>query len=180
MTKTALLVVDVQRDFYEANPPVHAADQVIGRIVQVVGRARAAGVPIVFVQHTEAAGSGDPLAEGARGWQLHPRLAPAEGEPVLRKGTPDSFHDTNLKATLDEWGIDSLIVAGHQTEFCIDTTCRRARSLGYSVTLLQDAHSTWDNPHLPARQIIDHHNHVLGSGFAALSNAADVDLTKPG
>ena len=172
MGKTALLVVDVQRDFYEASPPVFEAEQVIGRIADVVGRARAAGVPVVYVQHTEAPGSGDPLAEGASGWQLHPRLSPAAGEPVLRKATPDSFHGTNLKAVLDQWGVDSLVVAGHQTEFCIDTTCRRARSLGYKVTLLKDAHSTWDNPHLPARQIIDHHNHVLGSGFVTLADSS--------
>jgi nicotinamidase-related amidase len=180
MAKTALLVVDVQRDFYEASPAVFAAEQVIARIADAVSRARAAGLAVIYVQHTEDPRSGDPLAEGSAGWQLHPRIAPMAGEPVLRKSTPDSFHGTDLQRVLDGLGIESLILAGHQTEFCIDTTCRRARSLGYKVTLLKDAHSTWDNPHLPARQIIDHHNFVLSCGFAAVADSTSIDFSTLG
>lgn len=178
MARTALLVVDVQRDFYEATPPVFAAEEVIGRVADAVRRARAAALPVVYVQHTESVGSGDPLEEGSRGWELHPRVAPAVGEPVVRKSTPDSFHGTDLQSILDGLGVEALVVVGHQTEFCIDTTCRRARSLGYQVTLLQDAHSTWDSPHLTARQIIAHHNHVLGSGFATLADSASIDFSR--
>jgi nicotinamidase-related amidase len=58
-----------------------------------------------------------------------------------------------------------LVVAGIQTEYCVDTTCRRAYSLGYDVTLVQDGHSTWDTPDLCAPQIIAHHNRTLGGWF---------------
>lgn len=41
--------------------------------------------------------------------------------------------------------IGNLVIAGNQTEYCIDTTCRHAASLGYNVTLVRDAHRTWDS-----------------------------------
>ena len=68
-------------------------------------------------------------------------------------------------------GIGHLIIAGIQTEYCVDTTCRRGCSLGYEVTLVEDAHSTWDTEHLTASQIIDHHNQVLSGWFVTLEAA---------
>ena len=71
-------------------------------------------------------------------------------------------------------GIGHLIIAGIQTEYCIDTTCRRASSLGYEVTLVADAHSTWDTEHLSAWQIIDHPNQVLSGWFVTLETAGRI------
>jgi len=56
-----------------------------------------------------------------------------------------------------------LIICGLQTDFCVDTTVRRAFTLGYHVTLVADAHSTLDNGVLTAAQIIAHHNATLGN-----------------
>jgi len=89
---------------------------------------------------------------------------------------PDAFQATNLQRELESKGIKRLIVTGVQTEYCVDTTCRRAYSLGYDVTLVKDAHSTWDTDHLSAPQIIAHHNHVLGGWFAELKEANEIDL----
>jgi nicotinamidase-related amidase len=63
-----------------------------------------------------------------------------------------------------------------QTEFCIDTTCRRAYSLGYEIILVEDAHSTWNNNVLQAPQIIAHHNLVLGDWFSKLLPADNIDI----
>ena len=93
---------------------------------------------------------------------------------MVQKPTPDSFHETNLHHQLGLRGIKKLIIGGLQTEYCIDTTCRRAVSLGYYVILVQDAHSTWDSPYFTAQQIIEHHNFVLGGWFATLNNESDI------
>ena len=66
-------------------------------------------------------------------------------------------------------GIERVIVAGLQTEFCIDTTCRAAMAPGLRVVLVSDGHTTFDTPDLSAAQIIAHHNRTLaGGGFCAL------------
>jgi nicotinamidase-related amidase len=92
---------------------------------------------------------------------------------VVGKATPDSFHETRLQAELEARGIVKLVIAGIQTECCVDTTCRRAASLGYQTTLVRDAHSTWDSRTLSAAQIIAHHNALL-DGFDAGPHAVTV------
>ncbi|MNF08264.1 hypothetical protein D3C80_2086410 [compost metagenome] len=61
-----------------------------------------------------------------------------------------------------------------QTEFCLDTTCRRAYSMGYSNILVQDAHSTFDNANFSGEEIVRHHNGVLGGRFASLRKADEI------
>ncbi len=176
MYDTALLVIDVQRGFFDGDriPPVSDSERVLARIGDVVRRARATGLPVVYVQH--AGGSGHLLEQGSEGWQIHPDVKPQKGDVIIAKTTPDSFGMTGLKEKLDSLGTESLIVVGNQTEFCVDTTCRSARSLDYNVTLLKDGHSTWDNEHLKAQQIIDHHNLVLGRHFVSLDETTRIDF----
>jgi nicotinamidase-related amidase len=67
-----------------------------------------------------------------------------------------------------------VIITGVQTEYCVDTTCRRAYSLGYHVVLIRDAHSTYDTNTLTASQIIAHHNNILGGWFAELKETSEI------
>lgn len=162
--KTALLVVDVQTGFIDGNPCVYQAQDVLARIGDLIAKARAANVPVVYIQHNSA-----PEYDGP----IHPAIEPQPGEPVILKYRPDSFYETNLQAELDARDIDKLILMGFQTEFCIDTTCRRASSLDYDITLVQDAHSTFDGTALNAAQIIAHHSAVLAE-FATVKNADQI------
>lgn len=152
---TALLVVDVQVGQIER--PVFRGGEVLARVGGLLERARAAGVPVVYVRHEE----GELFAPGSRGWEIHPSVAPAGGEPVVGKRSADAFHGTELQAVLSSLGVRQLVVAGCRTEYCIDSTCRRATALGFDVTLASDAHTTTDNGVLAAAQIIAHHNATL-------------------
>jgi nicotinamidase-related amidase len=154
---TALLVVDVQVGLIEK--PVYAAAAVLERIAGLIGRAHAAGAPVVYVQDKDVGGV------GSREWQIHPAVAPQAGDLVIRKAWSDSFHETELRAELEARGVDHLVIGGMQTEACVDTTCRRAVALGYGVTLAADAHTTVDNQILPAPKSIEYHNaHLEGFG----------------
>ena len=171
---SALLVIDVQLGMYEESDPVYRGEALLETIGGLAAKARAAGVPVVYVQHSGS--EGHPLHPQAPGWPLHPAIAPLQGELVIHKHHPDSFQETDLQRELEAREIRPLVIAGIQTEFCVDTTTRRAYSLGYDVTLVQDGHSTWDSPDLRAPQIIAHHNRVLGGWFAALQKASEIDL----
>jgi nicotinamidase-related amidase len=155
---SALLVIDVQRGLFDTRPPPAEADAVIARINALAERARAAGAAVIFVQH-EAAGT--PLQHGGEGWALDPRLQVRDGDRYVRKTTPDSFLRTDLQAQLQALGVDRLVVAGYASEFCVDTSVRRAAALGYPVTVAADAHTTHDKPHADAAFIRAHHNLTL-------------------
>jgi nicotinamidase-related amidase len=169
----ALVVIDVQVGIIEG---FHAyrGREVLGQINKLLSKARAANISIIYVQHDGE--QGHPLEVGTEGWQIHPEITPHEEDLIIRKRASDSFFETMLQHELEARGIKHLIVAGCMTEYCVDTTSRRAISLGYDVTLVSDAHTTVDNKLLTAAQIIAHHNALL-DGFDAGAHAIAVKRT---
>lgn len=172
---TALLVIDMQRGLFDQVQPPHEGDAVLGRIADLLRRARDAGVPVLHVRHD--GGAGDPLERGTAGWEIHPAVPPRDGEPVIDKDRCSAFDRTDLHARLAALEVDRLVVAGMQTEFCIDTNCRAAHALGYAVILVSDAHTTFDTPSLTAAQVIEHHTRILHwGGFVEPVTSVEVQL----
>ena len=171
--KTALLIIDLQRALCSGEYAITDANGVVERVNAVSARARRAGIPVVFVQHEEGEG---PLVHESEGWQLADGLVAQAGDLRVRKTKPDSFHGTPLLEMLQSRGIERLVICGAQTEYCVDSTTRRALHLGYQVALASDAHSTLDNGVLPAAQIIAHHNATLRGMGSQLIPAAEVTL----
>lgn len=171
--KKALLVIDVQVAMFAINNEVlYKGESVLNNIVRLVQKARSSHTPIIFVQHTVE--NDKEYQRGRMSWQIHPRIKPLEGEEVIEKSTWDSFFHTRLETVLKGLGITELVIAGMQTEFCVDTTCRRAFSMGYRNILVSDAHTTFDSEELSAEQIIRHHNRVLGGRFAGLKRTDEI------
>lgn len=133
-------------------------ERVVATINALAAKARAAGLPVIFVQHEEERGS---LEFASEGWQLAAGLTMQAGDLRVRKTAADSFHNTALPGLLQERGVTALVICGLQSECCVDSTVRRALALGYDVTLAADAHSTMDNGVLTAAQITAHHNVTL-------------------
>ena len=160
MKNTAVLVVDMQRALCQGPEEAWDIERVIENVNETARRARTFGAPVIMIQHEEDSG---PLAYGGEGWQIDGRVATDPSDLRLAKRTCDSFHGTQLHPFLEQRGVRRLVVCGLQTDFCIDTTVRRALGLGYDVTLVADAHSTIDNGVLTPPLIVEHHNKVLGS-----------------
>jgi nicotinamidase-related amidase len=154
----ALIIIDVQVGLVKLIPAEIRAG-VLSKIETFLSRARASGTPVIYIQHDGP--RGHPLETHTKGWEIHPSIKPLDSESVVRKRESDSFFETTLQQELEKRGITRLIIAGGMTEYCVDTTCRRATSLGYDVTLARDAHLTRDNGVLTAANIIAHHNFVL-------------------
>lgn len=153
--ESALVLIDVQLGLVRGSPPVADAPGLLSRLQGLIARARERKAPIVYVLD-------DVVAEvGTEEWDVHPAVAPEATDRRVRKEACDVFHQTELRAVLEELGARHLVIAGCKTEFCIDTSCRRAISLGYAVTLVADGHGTSDSDGLPASQIIAHHNRTL-------------------
>ncbi|MFZ6721721.1 cysteine hydrolase family protein [Undibacterium sp. Ji49W] len=163
---TALLIIDVQQALCYGDYAAFESTQVIERINAVSSKARQAGAPVVLIQHEEEEGL---LVYSTDGWKLAAGLDVQPTDIFVRKKATDSFHNTNLQDILQARGVTNLVICGLQSEFCVDTTTRRALALGYPVALVSDAHSTMDNSVLSAAQITAHHNETLSniSSFSA-------------
>jgi nicotinamidase-related amidase len=166
----ALVIIDVQIgilahvDGERGTVLRRALDGTVDRIAGLLDRARRAGIPVVHVQHDGP--PGHRLALGSEGWRIRPEVAPRTGEALINKTACDAFFETGLEATLRAGGVERLMIAGCMTQYCVDTTVRRAVSLGYDVSLAADGHMTEDSGALRFEQIIAHHNAVL-DGFNA-------------
>ncbi len=158
---TALVVIDVQVGLIEE---AYRCNEVLDNINLLLSKARATGTPVIYIQHEGPQGHG--LEVGTSAWEIHSAIAPQEGELIVHKRASDSFHATSLLRELEAVGIKHLVVVGGQTEYCIDTTVRRATTMGYNVTLVGDAHTTddYDEAVLSAAKRIEYHNEVL-DGF---------------
>jgi nicotinamidase-related amidase len=178
MVNAALLVIDVQQGLLSDFTMVHDPDGVLTRLNALVTRARCEQVPLIFIQHN--GGAGHPLEKQTAGWAIHPATGYQAGDVVVEKRDCDAFQNTDLKARLDELGVSRLIIAGMCSDYCVDTTVRRAYSLGYDVTLVSDAHTTINKDHMPAELIVRHHNAILGSGFAKSQKADSIDFAPVG
>jgi nicotinamidase-related amidase len=173
---TALLVVDVQNGVMRASIDSEAVVANIGALVE---KARAAGVEVVWVQHTS-----EELPRDSETWQYVPELARREQEPLVHKTYGDSFEDTVLEAELATRGIGKLLVAGAQTDACIRATLHGAITRGYDATLVSDAHTTEDLSAYgapPPAQVIAHTNlywsfHTAPGRTAGTVATADVDF----
>ncbi|MCX4967450.1 isochorismatase family protein [Streptomyces sp. NBC_00654] len=163
---SALLVIDMQ------NGPVaiaHRAAETVAVIVGLRERATAAGIPVVTIQDRGAG-----LEAGTEGWRIVPELAPAAGETVVHKSSPDSFLGTDLDTVLKARGITEVVVTGFATEICVDTTARQALSHQYDLVLVADGHTTSVRPDsgeyaAPGRSIA-HHNEIFRNlGFPGRS-----------
>ena len=170
LAKTTLLVIDVQRGILETphtareKEVAQALDKTVVRIAGLIARARTALVPVIYVQHDGS--PGDRLEPETTGWPIRSEIAPQPGERVIHKRACDAFFETTLDADLTAAGITRLVVCGCMTQYCIDTTVRRAVALGYDVVLAADGHATADTETLRFEQIIAHHNATL-DGFDA-------------
>ncbi|KII29068.1 cysteine hydrolase family protein [Pseudomonas fluorescens] len=173
---TALLIIDVQRALCSGEYQCYDIQRVIDTINGLSARARKAGVPVVLIQYEE---KDSPLAHGAEGWQLAEGLDTSPNDRRVRKTTPDSFYQTDLRKLLPSEDFERLVICGLQTDYCVNATVRQAHQLGYDVVLVADAHSTVDNGNMSAEDIIAEHNkdlaHLTGAtGRIDVKPAAEI------
>ncbi|SFC94399.1 Nicotinamidase-related amidase [Bacillus sp. OV322] len=157
--KQALLIIDVQNGMFNVGNEVYKSVSLLENLERLINQARLAEASIFYIQHNGPVGH--PLEYGTKGGEIHPNISPRNQDVIIQKTTPDAFFKTALENEMKTRGIEHLIITGIQTEACVDTTCRRAFSAGFQVTLASDAHSTWNSGEITAQQIINHHNSVL-------------------
>lgn len=178
MTKRAVLVVDLQNDYFPGGKwPLVGIQAAAGNAVRVIDAARAAGESVVHIRHEFASADAPFFAPGSEGAKIHPEVAPREGEAVVLKHFANAFRDTGLKALLDEQSVGEVVVVGAMSHMCIDGTARAAADLGYGVTVVHDACATRDQEFagtsVEAAQVHAAFMAALGAAYATLVSTDD-------
>ena len=164
---TALLIIDMQRDFLEPGGfgemlgnDVSLLRSTIRPTRAVLDAARRAGLLVVHTREGHRAdlsdcppskltrggqtviGTDGPmgriLVRGSEGHDIIPELYPIAGEPVIDKPGKGAFYATDLGPILSNGGISNLVVCGVNTEVCVNTTVREANDRGFECVVLED------------------------------------------
>lgn len=174
MTQSPVLVIDLQTGMFNGvhEPPIHDAETLVARTRAVMAWARGSGHPVAFVRHDGP--GGDPLARGQPGWPVWPALGQADDEPTFDKSVGDAFSNPALGAWIAGLGADEVLLLGAQTDHCVAATLKGALAAGLKVTVVADAHGTWDHGGETADQIIARHNTAFAKAGARVVATAEL------
>lgn len=169
MSKRALILIDIQNDYFGPGKwPLHGIDAAAHNAARVLAAARQAGDKVVHVRHefqSDDAPFFTPASEGAR---IHPSVQPHADEAVVLKHQVNAFLGTDLKALLDQAGIEQVTLVGAMSHMCIDAAARASADFGYTTTVLHDACATRDQTFegatVPAAQV--HTAYMAALAFA--------------
>lgn len=143
--KTALLVIDVQNDYFPGGRmELHASSAALANISQVIAKFRADHMPVLYIQHIAIKKEATFFIAGTTGIDIHPAITPAPGDKIFVKHYPNSFRNTGLFEYCQQNQITALVITGMMTHMCVDTTTRAAFDLGFTSTLLADCCATRD------------------------------------
>ncbi|QLE57301.1 cysteine hydrolase family protein [Nostoc sp. TCL26-01] len=140
--KRAVLVIDVQNEYFTGKLPVTYPSGNLDNILQVMNIAHERGIPVIVVRHTQPQADSPIFQKGSPEWELHPEIAKRPYALLIDKNLPGSFTGTELETWLRQREIDTVVIAGYMTQMCCDTTARQASHLGFAVEFLCDATGT--------------------------------------
>lgn len=144
MSKVALIVIDIQNDYFE-----NGAWELVGtteaslKARKVIDHFRAKDLPIAHIQHLGAEDAPFFVA-GTQGAEIHDNVKPLEGEKVIQKYYPNSFRETDLLDYLKSHDVDKVVIVGMMTHMCVDATTRAAKDFGFDCTVISDACASKD------------------------------------
>jgi nicotinamidase-related amidase len=179
MSNTALLLIDIQCDYFKngrfALPDMERAAKNAGSLLT---RFRERSLPIIHVRHENAAPDAPFFREGSDGASIHPDISPRDSEPVITKHQVNAFRETNLKGLLDRDAIDSLLIAGAMSNMCIDAATRAASDFGYHCSVAHDACAAMPlvlgETAVPAGHVHAAFMAALGLGYARVASCEEL------
>jgi nicotinamidase-related amidase len=167
LADSTLVMIDCQNTYTRGVMALDGVGDAIDEAAALLQRARAAGIPIVHIQHDDGEGSlYDIRAEIG---QIVDRVAPEADETVIVKQFPNAFVHTELDDRLKALSARNLLIAGFMSHMCVNSTTRGAFNLGYAPTVVASATATRALP-APAGGI------VSSEALQAASLAAISDL----
>jgi nicotinamidase-related amidase len=138
----ALLVIDVQREYFDGALPISYPVGHLEKVLLVMDAARRASVPTAVIRHHQPDPESPIFRRGSEMWELHPEVAGRPHDCLIDKQLPGSFTGTGLEAWLKSVAADTVTIAGYMTHICCDTTARQAMHRGLKVEFLNDATGT--------------------------------------
>ena len=160
-----ILIVDTQKLI--TNERLYKFDELVTNIRILIHTARQNDIEVIYIRHDD--GEGEPLTKGTDGFEIYEAFAPDEGEMIFDKTVNSPFRDTGLLEYLKSKGETELIVAGLQTDYCMDATVKCGFEHGFKVYVPAYTNSTFDNAFMTAEETYRYYNEFMwGTRYAKI------------
>jgi nicotinamidase-related amidase len=178
MTKRALIVVDIQNDYFPGGKfPLSGVEAAADNAAQLIAATRRRGELVVHVRHEFPTQDAPFFSPGSEGAQIHPKARNQDDEHVVVKNHINSFRATDLEEVLDRHGIEEVVICGAMSHMCVDAVTRAAKDFGYEVTVVHDACATRDlefnGVQVPAAQVHAAFMAALGFAYATMRSTTE-------
>jgi nicotinamidase-related amidase len=174
-----LLVIDIQRDYFPGGAyPLVEPDAAAAAARSVLETFRRDARPVLHLKHVWDSEDATFMRPGTDGVEIHPSVAPADGEPVIEKAEPNGFLGTDLHQRLTAAGIDSLVVVGMMSSMCVDATVRAGSDLGLTMTVVHDGCAapdlTFGETHVPGGVVHAAFMAALDGSYATVLSSSEL------
>ena len=171
MTKRALIVVDLQNDYFPGGKwTLHEIEAAADNTAQLLAAARRQGELVVHIRHEFPTQDAPFFAPGSEGAKIHPKVLNQGDERVVVKNHINSFRETDLKAVLDSSGVTEVVICGAISHKCLDALKRAASEFRKKVSYDHDESASRDlefeGVRVPAAQVHAAFMAALGFGYA--------------
>lgn len=148
MNKTALIVIDIQNDYFPGGKfPLWNTDKILINTKDLIAKANQQDIPVFLIQHVSSAPKGmAPFFEkDSEGAKIHPEIMTfCSSAKVIQKQHADSFYQTDLENSLGKFDIDELLICGMMTQNCVTHTALSKQAEKYKVSIIEDCCTTTD------------------------------------
>lgn len=158
-----LVIIDLQKGVCFGEQTIDHFNDLITLVNQRIKLYRDQDKPILFIQHCD-----EDLIPNSAAWEIVDELARKDSDIVIQKTHANSFYHTDLQKVLQQQQINKLEICGAQTQYCIDTTVKFAHGLGYQLTMLKNASTTYANRFLSAADTIAFYENIWDKRFLHL------------
>lgn len=171
-----LLIVDTQNMI--TNEKLYCFEKFVSNVKTLIKCARENNIEIIYVRHDD--GVGELLTKGTEGFEIYNEFKPVGEEKIFDKTVNSAFNGTGLYDYLNAKGEQSIIIAGLQTDYCIDATIKCGFEYGFKMIVPAQANSTFDNKYMSAENSYRYYNEFMWNGRYAqcISLEDTLDLMK--
>ena len=177
--KTALILVDIQNDYFAGGrmelAGMDAAGEKAGELLTLF---RDNQWPTFHIQHISNYEGATFFLPDTKGAEIHAVVKPGSDDPVIQKHFPNSFRETPLLGELKDTGVENVVISGAMSHMCIDATTRAAADFGFGCTVVHDACATrnldFGNKRILAQDVHASFMAALGSAYAKVLSCKDL------
>ncbi len=152
-----LLIIDTQKLI--TNESLYEFDTFVSGVKSLIKKARENDVEVIYVRHDD--GEGGELVKGTEGFEIYEEFKPEENEKIFDKNVNSAFKETGLEEYLKEKGEKEIIIAGLQTDYCIDASVKCGFEHGFHIIMPAHANTTVDNEYMTAEKSYEYYNKYM-------------------